>query len=190
MLAEEALRYKNLDEVEYCWTFLNDELVPGVDVNLVVEAALEAHVEAVYKSDWFTWLWIVQELALARNLRILCGAYDLSWEEFELATRVIVGCLDKISHLPQTLRSMADAWDIISLRGRYSLNMRPVTARPVTFHIDQPWSVGRLAWDMRNKKCKDDKDRVYALLGLTTRGNGLKIYVPDAFIPDYTRPVE
>jgi hypothetical protein len=190
MLAKEAPRYKNPDDVEYCWTFLNDELVPGVDVNLVVEAALEAHVEAVYKSDWFTRLWVVQELALARNPRILCGAYDLGWEEFELATRVIVGCLGEISRLPKTLRSMADAWDIISLRGRYSLNMRPVTARPVIFHIDQPWSIGRLAWDMRNKKCKDDRDRVYALLGLTASGNGFKVFVPDTFIPDYTRPVE
>ena len=176
--------------MKYLWTFLNDEPVPGVDVNLVVEAALEAHVEVVYKSDWFTRLWVVQELALARNPRILCGAYDLSWEEFELATRVIASCLHKISHLPQTLRSIQDARDTISLRGRCSLNMRPVTARPVTFHFDQPWSIGRLAWDMRNKRCKDDKDRVYALLSLITSRNSLKVFVPDAFIPDYTRPVE
>jgi hypothetical protein len=68
--------------------------------------------------------------------------------------------------------------------------MRPVTARPVTFHIDQPRSIGRLAWDLRNKKCKDDRDRVYALLSLTASENSLKDFVPDAFIPDYTRPVE
>jgi hypothetical protein len=190
VLAEEAPRYKKPDQVEYYWTVLDDEQVPGVDVNLVVEAALEAHVEAVYKSDWFTRLRIAQELALARNPRIVCGAYDLSWEEFELATRVIASCLGKISHPPQTLRSIEDAWDIISLRGRYSLNMRPVTAPPVTLHLDQPWSIGRLAWGMRNKKYKDDRDRVYALLSLTASGNSLKVFVPDAFIPDYTRPVE
>lgn len=124
----------------------------------------------------------MQELALARNPRILCGAHDLSWEEFELATRVIASCLGKISHPPKTLRSIQDAWDTISLRGRYSLNMRLVTAPPVTFLIDQRW--------MRNKKCKDDRDRVYALLSLTASGNSLKVFVPDAFIPDYTRPVE
>jgi hypothetical protein len=74
VLAEEAPRYKKPDQVECYWAVLNDGLVPGVDVNMVVEAALETHVEAVYKSDWFTRLWIVQELALARNPRILCGA--------------------------------------------------------------------------------------------------------------------
>ena len=190
VLAEDAPRYKKPDQVECYWTFLDDELVPGVDVNLVVDAALEAHVEAAYKSDWFTRLWVVQELALARNPRILCGAYALSWEEFEIATRVIASCLRKISHPPKTLRSIDDAWDIISLRGRSCLNMRPVTAHPVAFHIDQPWSIGRLAWDMRNKKCTDDRDRVYAILSLTASGNSLKVFMPDAFIPDYTRPVE
>jgi hypothetical protein len=102
VLAEEAPRYKEPDQVEFYWTIIDDELVPGVDVNLVVEAALKAHVEVVYESDWFTRLLIVQELALARNPRILCGAHDLSWEEFELATRILASCLRKISHYPKT----------------------------------------------------------------------------------------
>jgi hypothetical protein len=59
MLAEEAPRYKKPDQVEHYWTPLRDELLPGADVNLIVEAALEAHVEAVYESNWFTRLWIV-----------------------------------------------------------------------------------------------------------------------------------
>jgi hypothetical protein len=89
VLAEEAPRYKKPDQVEHYWTFLGDELLPGADVNLVVEAALEAHVEAVYESNWFTRLWIVQELALAKNPRILCGIYDLSWEDFQVVTRIM-----------------------------------------------------------------------------------------------------
>jgi hypothetical protein len=68
--------------------------------------------------------------------------------------------------------------------------MRPTTAYTVILHMDQPWSISRLAWDMRNKKCKDDRDRAYALLSLTANGNSFKIFVPESFIPDYTRPVE
>ncbi|KAF4626232.1 hypothetical protein G7Y89_g11928 [Cudoniella acicularis] len=165
-------------------------MVPDVDVNLVVETALKADVEAVYKSDWFTQLWVVQELAFARNPRILCGVYSLSWKEFELATRIIASCLGKISHPPKALWSIKHAWEIIWLRGRYSLNMRPVTAGQVIYRFDQPWSIGRLAWDMRNKKCKDDRDKVYAPHSLTASGNSLKVFLPDPFIPDYTRPVE
>ena len=189
-LAEEAPKYLKPEPLECYWTVLNDELVPGVDVNFVMEAALEAHVEAIYENDWFTRLWIVQELALARSPIITCGTYDLSWKEFELATRIIGSCLGESSDTPSSLRSFKDAWDIISLRGRYSLNMRPITARPVHFHIDQPWSIGRLVWDMRDKKCKDDRDRVYAVLSLTANGNSLKAFVPDSFTPDYSRPVE
>jgi hypothetical protein len=157
-------------------------------VNLVVEAALEAHVEAIYESDWFTRIWVVQELALARNPRILCDTYDLSWQEFELATRVIAHCLRNIGPSPKNLRFIEGAWDIISLRGEYSLNMAAISDRRVLVRLDLPWTIGHLAWDMRRRKCQDDKDRAYALLSLTSSGN--EVFVPEAFIPDYTRPVE
>lgn len=189
-LADDAPRYLKPDQVAHMWIILEDELLPGVDVNPVVEDATEAHVEAIYTSDWFTRLWVVQELALARNPKILCGAYEMRWEDFELATRVLASCIRKISPSPKQLRSIDKAWSVICLRGRYCLNMRSVDSKPITLQIDQPWSVGRIAWDMRDKKCKDDKDRVYALLSLTASGNGLGVFVPDAFMPDYTRPVE
>ena len=64
--------------------------------NLVIEAALEAHVETIYESDWFTRLWVVQEVALAKNVKILCGGYDLSWRDFQIATRILGWCLDKM----------------------------------------------------------------------------------------------
>jgi hypothetical protein len=188
VLAEEAPRYIEPDQVECFWTFLGDKLVPGANVNLVVEAALEAHVEAIYECDWFTRLWVVQGLALARTPRILCGTYDLSWQEFELATRVIACCLRKMGPCPKNLRSFQDAWDIISLRREYSLNMSAISDRPVLLRLDLPWTIGRLAWDTRKRKCQDEKDKVYALLSLTASGN--EIFVPEAFIPNYTRLAE
>ena len=187
-LAEEAPKFLELDQGDRYWTFIDDKLLPGVDVNLVVEAALEAHVEAVYESAWFTRLWIAQEVALAKKPRTLCGTFDLSWAEFELATRVIACCLRKIRPSPKALQSIDDAWGVIHLRARYSLNMGAFTGPQIILQIDLPWSVGRLAWDMRKKKCKDDRDRVYALLSLTATGS--PILVSDAFIPDYTRTVE
>jgi hypothetical protein len=144
---------------------------------------------AVYESDWFTRLWVVQEVALARNPRILCGAFDLSWEEFQVATRIIAWCVPKSSPQPRALKSSSAAFDIISIRGRYSLNVRLVSTRPVTVQLNYPWNIGSLAWDMRKKNCKDDKDRVYALLSLTSNSFDFAC-TPDSFLPDYTRPVE
>ena len=58
-LAEDSSKYIKPDRLEYQWTLalLNDELLPDVDVDGIVAAASEAHVEAVYQSDWFTRLW-------------------------------------------------------------------------------------------------------------------------------------
>lgn len=47
-----------------------------------------------------------------------------------------------------------------------------------------------MAWQNRNKKCKDDRDNVYAVLSLVSAGNSLGMYVPTPFVPDYTRSVE
>ena len=98
-------------------------------------------------------------------------------------------CVHKSSPTPEALRSVGAAFDIISIRGRHGLNMRPVSSDPITIQINHPWNIGSLAWDMRNKKCKDDKDRVYALLSLT-RSSLDYACTPDSFLPDYTRPVE
>jgi len=188
VLAEEALRYIKPDQIGFYWTFLGDTLLPGVDVNLVIQAGLEAHVEALYDSDWFTRLWIVQELALARNPRIICGIFELSWEQFEVATRVIASCLQKFKPFPIALRHINNAWEIIHVRGKHSLNMGAFSETRVTVRLDQPWTVGSLAWDMRGKKCKDDRDRVYGLLSLTA--NEKNIFLSETFMPDYSRSAE
>ena len=67
----------------------------------------------------------------------------------------------------KALEHIKGAWDIVSVWGRYSLNVRPVSARPITLQLNSPWNIGSLAWDMRKRNCKDDRDRVYALLSLT-----------------------
>ncbi len=193
VLAEEAPRFKKQDEVDFMWTFLGDELLPSIDVSLVIEAALEAHVETIYESDWFTRLWVVQEVALAKNVKILCGGYDLSWQEFQIATRILAWCLDKmIRHSAhpklRALKYIKGAWDIVLVRGKYSLNVRPVSARPITLQLNSPWNIGNLAWDMRKRNCRDDSDRVYALVSLTR--HTVNVNIPDPFVPDYSRSGE
>ena len=59
-LSEEARLYAKLNDVVGAfWTVtINDDiLLPDADINLVIESAVEAHVESVYQSDWFTRLW-------------------------------------------------------------------------------------------------------------------------------------
>lgn len=189
-LAKEASRYITLEARVEFWTIAWDHPVNGADVSSVIQSAVEAHAESIYDSDCFTRMWIVQEITLASNLKILSGGDSMSWKELELATRVLASCLKKMSHHPQTLKSVNNAWNSILARGQHALNMRPTSSPPITYQLDQQWSLGRVAWQNRHKKCKDDRDRVYAVLSLTSDGNSLQLYLPKPFAPDYKRSAE
>ncbi|CAO2648034.1 Nn.00g089560.m01.CDS01 [Neocucurbitaria sp. VM-36] len=192
-LAEDAPEYSKLEkDVGAYWTVTSVDylLLPGVDENLIVAAAVEAHVEAIYESDWFTRLWIVQEVTLASNPMIVCDTFSLTWDEFEIATRLISACLKRASSPPKALLSISDAYTLIHHRAKHSLHKRPITAPQICIEADPPWSLGCVAWNMRERDCKDDRDRVYAVLSLAVNGNGLKIWVPEPFVPDYAQPIE
>ncbi|KAF2023052.1 HET-domain-containing protein, partial [Setomelanomma holmii] len=46
---------------------------------------IEAHVDCIYSNPWFTRLWVVQEVSLARRPKFLCGRHEMSWNDFERA---------------------------------------------------------------------------------------------------------
>lgn len=58
-LAEDAPEYTKQEDIGPFWTVTSTDhlLLPNVDASLIVDTALEAHVEAIYESDWFTRLW-------------------------------------------------------------------------------------------------------------------------------------
>jgi hypothetical protein len=139
---------------------------------------------------------------------ITCGNYTIRWADFELGTRVLAHCIIERSEPVQGLKFITKAWEVIRLRGLYMLNSRPVETgprlmemEPLLVQIDKHWSIRILAWHSRRLRCKDDRNKVYALLSLTT-GIGLRqyrdtqpsflppIFVPQPFLPDYARSVE
>lgn len=103
---------------------------------------------------------------------------------------VLASCMTDTAPHPQSLRSLNGAWKLVIASAKYSLNLWPGIARPLVLELDQQWLLGRVAWELRHQNCKNDKDRVYALLSLVSTGNGLGMYVSKPFVPDYTRTVE
>jgi hypothetical protein len=56
---------------------------------------------------------------------------------------------------------------------------------------DWVWRMDRLAWDLRYKKCADDRDKVYGLLSLIGTTDLWKMLCMDtSFTPDYNKSVE
>ena len=189
LLAEEASRYLEQPENAH-WAITGDELKPGLGANRVIQDAVNAHVESVYESDWFTRLWIVQELSLARDPIFLCGIYEMRWNVLEQSTRLLLVCLRE-TLLPRSLRSFKDASDLVIARGRYYLHLESISSGSFVVEQDWAWRMGRLAWDLRNKNCADDRDRVYGLLSLIGTTDLWKMVCMDSsFTPDYNKSVE
>lgn len=132
----------------------------------------------------------MQETFLTKKARVLCGGHEISWDHLELATRALTKCLQQISPRPSGFDSVNIVWDMMVARAQHGLNTRPINKKPIHLQLDQRWSPGHVAWQNRNKKCKDDRDNVYAVLSLVSAGNSLGMYVPTPFVPDYTRSVE
>ncbi|KAI0194632.1 heterokaryon incompatibility protein-domain-containing protein [Astrocystis sublimbata] len=112
------------------------------------------------ENDYFNRLWVVQELASAQKLQIVCGNRVIQWEDLEaviifLRNPEMIGLLQKTEEMgivacnQDTIRH---AGSILSSRGLV-----------VTDHC---YSLAAVLLSYRTMKCKDPRDKVFALLGL------------------------
>lgn len=153
-------------------------------------SALEAHIEAIYDSPWFTRLWITQEVSLATKPLVVCGGSIISWKELEVASRIF-WCGVKQTKVNNIFPpSINNARNLIHTRARNALNIGSMKTEPILLELDQTWNLKRIAWRSKDQDCKDDRDRVYALLSIVSKGTSYRSYVPKQFMPDYNRSVE
>ena len=117
---------------------------------------------AFFKRDWFRRVWVVQEVRLANLSAVVqCGRASLPWQSVRKAM-VILG--DK-SYLPHDLFPIMVQTGLVSRIGR------------TRDEIDVLLANGR------GLQCSDPRDRVYAMLGLTSAG------FADRIPPQYGLPV-
>ncbi|CAJ2502904.1 Uu.00g102980.m01.CDS01 [Anthostomella pinea] len=133
----------------------------------------------LFGRTWFTRAWVIQELVLARHIAVQCGACAFDWDDMVavshfLATRTSANTFrthlfeDLDPHLlsyknPTKLAAVKK--DIVGGRGSVLLN-----------------SLIRC----RSYDASNDRDKVYALLGLATPQDH---EFPDALYPNYHRSV-
>ena len=106
-------------------------------------------------------LWVLQELRLGRDIRLMCGSKSVSWNDYKKFMQKVDECSD-------------DATETI----KYSPAMRMVNL--------SRQSQDAILWDLiqttSDLRCSDPRDRVFAILGITTIGH-------EGIEPDYTLPV-
>ncbi|KAI0868388.1 heterokaryon incompatibility protein-domain-containing protein [Hypoxylon argillaceum] len=54
---------------------------------------------SVFGRDWFSRLWVIQELALSRQAVFVCGKYQVDWEDISRAQAISSNFIDDASHI-------------------------------------------------------------------------------------------
>jgi hypothetical protein len=103
---------------------------------------------ALFRRDWFKRIWILQEVALAKDILIQCGTQTASWAA--LAT-----FLRKLSDKGILPPSWHPAWNLVTFRTQYQ---KPKTPGGIDVYTAMVQSRACEATDLR--------DKVYALLGV------------------------
>ncbi|KAK1831424.1 HET-domain-containing protein [Podospora conica] len=114
---------------------------------------------------WFRRTWIIQEVACARSLLIMCGSYEIS-------SRVFVDFASLLG-VPFDHQSQANAL----------LDIMPGRRRKESW-----WNESRdlqtLLVKFQASEATDERDKVYALLGISSDAS-----LRNAFPPDYEKPM-
>ncbi|MCJ1243107.1 hypothetical protein MMC30_000304 [Trapelia coarctata] len=123
---------------------------------------------------WFSRVWVVQEAVLSRAVIVTCGSHQIGWEDLHIAAetidKILCGAIVDSGHLR-----------IMSLQ-RYQQRRE-----------EKDLGLLRLLLVERSQLATDDRDKVFALLGLATDvgkkdhgGEGARIHIA----PDYRGDVK
>lgn len=123
-----------------------------------------AGLEELLNRSWFRRIWILQEVAKARSAQVVCGAKSVSARIFAVAPRLR-------SLVPGPLQQAV-------------LDIMPGPSRRFSW-----WSMQRdletLLLKFRESEATDERDKVYALLGISSNACATV-----RLLPDYTKSVD
>ena len=130
------------------------------------------HLEDLANRPYWTRFWVIQECLLAQQVHVYCGSSRVDWEFFkELLGRTTgdVQYLDEDFDNTKSTSGSWAAWPLVAGRHPYK---HPELAQPLY----------KLLISHGKSRCKDPRDRVFALLGLVTPDERLLLL---RFFPDY-----
>jgi hypothetical protein len=158
------------------------------------EAAFQEAVQAFTTCSYWRRLWVIQEILLAKELRVHCGKYQVNWNAlYEGCQRVLLGEVWKSQSDPSSsfggapgaiAEATPDDFDhsryvslyLQTMTGEIAPRQRTsprVTRSKRLYSLKDAISLHGLA------ECTDRHDRVYGLLGLVLRGNDTGYFSAD-----------
>ncbi|OCK90529.1 uncharacterized protein K441DRAFT_578728 [Cenococcum geophilum 1.58] len=124
-----------------------------------------------FQRPWFRRIWVIQEVVLAAGVRIICGKWNIDWND-------LFSAVETIDREFRTSRN-----DIF--RTKFAWEPFLELAKQREWEARQTrWSLIRLLESFRAAESTLRRDRLFALLGFASDGDNL------AFEPSYDAPLE
>ena len=110
--------------------------------------------DTFYSLPWFSRMWIVQELALARSAHLFYGESDISWDDFMLAAHVDYRSVQRVTKM--------------NLRLPYNFSYVIRLVEGIRHFKNQQLAVKLFHFlsTFRRSNCSDARDRLYSMLSL------------------------
>ena len=146
---------------------------------------LERSVSNILSRTWFERIWTVQEAVLARHIVLQCGQYQMQWTVDLRILRALVFRVKSAIVSPLYNLHERDAEELNWTPLLYILEsqMRQAARREgVVLHRN----LLDVAFDFRNRKCVDPRDKYYAILAIIENEQGRSFDV----VVDYTLGAE
>ncbi|KAK1852529.1 het domain protein [Colletotrichum chrysophilum] len=133
-------------------------------------------VEKLLGRPWFRRIWVVQEVAATRHVLIICKFAEIDGQAFcsgldRMKESLLLEDEDSRSRIRSTVNLIKDA----TLRSKVVVNN---TSEQFSLQIS---SLGYLIELHRIQEATDRRDKIYALLGMSTD-------TPNGMVPDYQMP--
>ncbi|KAL0929863.1 heterokaryon incompatibility protein [Colletotrichum truncatum] len=160
-----AIAFRLLEEIYERLQFTREDNVEPQDLErYCLPKADSSDWEALWdllSRQWFTRVWIIQEVTLSKNPFVVCGEFSVSWEDIasacmQLATTGISKWLSQKSL--KVKKPVDDREDVY--RRVWQLDLTKYATK-----INPP-NLFYIMVDSRNAQCYDSRDKVYGLLGI------------------------
>ncbi|KAI0126973.1 heterokaryon incompatibility protein-domain-containing protein [Xylariales sp. AK1849] len=149
----------------------------GLDQMCTSESERQA-IAAVYQRSYWSRVWVVQEIHLARSYEVRCGCTSLAQEVFEYACVRGHTALENHGYASSTIRASKKIFPFIIFYGPAA---RHISGREGRNHPLVYWM---FFFGINGFKASVPRDYVYAMLGVSS-----DLRVGGMIVPDYEKPL-
>jgi hypothetical protein len=134
-------------------------------------------IQNLFEREWFSRVWVIQEVVLATELKLICGNYEIDWEDLIKAVELSLD--DQGGPLPRgcVLRQITASFNPVHTLG---LTKRAFENKSLSKHFKLLSLLDIFTHSKSTKPC----DKLFALLGIASDANAT------AFDPDYSSTIE